>query len=101
MSADTADIRITGEQDTIAVRVGQTVGLKQDRDVRWQVTFSNAALQLLTPIEKLPSPGDEGWVWRALTPGVTVIMLTSTTPCATPPCSPNVQRFTYTLNVTN
>ena len=80
-TADTADVLITALEQTAAVRVGQTVGLKPFRDgVRWQVTFSNTDLQLMTPLDRLAAPGDEGWVWKALVRGTTEITLTSVSP---------------------
>ena len=100
-TADTADVLITALEQTAAVRVGQTVGLKPFRDgVRWQVTFSNTDLQLMTPLDRLAAPGDEGWVWKALVRGTTEITLTSVAPCAAPPCAPSAQRVTITLEIT-
>ena len=100
-SAGSANVVISAPETTTAVRVGQTVGLKPFRDgVRWQVSFSDAALELLTAPDRLPEPGPDGWVWKALAPGLTEITLTSTVPCPAPPCAPNVQRFTITLDIT-
>jgi len=101
ISAGTADVAIGDPDSTKAVRVGQTVGLRPLRDgVRWQVSYSETALQLLTPPDLLPDPGPDGWVWKAVAPGITEITLTSTLPCPDPPCAPNVQRFTFTLDIT-
>lgn len=102
ISAGTADVIITQFESATVVRAGQTVGLMPPRaGVRWQVTFSPAAVQLLTPGDRLAEPGDEGWVWKALAPGSTEITLTSVPPpCANPPCAPNVFRMTITLDIT-
>ena len=98
--ADKADVVVTQFQEPTAVRVGQTIGLKPFRTgVRWQVSFSNTALQLLTPIDHLPAPGDEGWVWKALAPGSAEIVLTTVAACDSPPCPPNVLRVTLTLDI--
>lgn len=102
VTARTADVQIGAMQETAAMRVGQTLGVGATSGGRWQVSFSNAALQLLTPLEKLPAPGDDGWVWKALAPGVTEITFTSVpAPCANPPCAPNVLHLTVTLTITN
>lgn len=101
VTAETADVIITQFDQPTAVRVGQTVGLKPFRSgVRWQVSFANAALQLLTPVDHLAAPGDEGWVWKALASGSTEITLTTVAVCPSPPCPPNVFRTTITLDIT-
>jgi hypothetical protein len=101
VTADTADVRVTNADSPVAMRVGQTLGLKPFRAGQWQVSFSNEALQLITPLDRLPSPGDDGWVWKALAPGETNITFTSVAPpSGAPPCPPNVFRITLTVNIT-
>jgi hypothetical protein len=100
VTADKADVIVTQFQEPTAVRVGQTVGLKPFRSgARWQVSFSNTALQLLTPMDNLPAPGDEGWVWKALAPGSAEITFTTVAVCDSPPCPPNVLHMTITLDI--
>jgi hypothetical protein len=99
--ADAADVRITEPQDAaIHLRVGQTIGVTPFlANAQWQVSFSNDALSLQTPIDKLAAPGNQGWVWKALAPGTTDITFTSTAPCSVRPCPSNVLRVTLTLDI--
>jgi hypothetical protein len=100
ITADTADVVVTTFDAPIKVRVGQTIGLKpMGPGERWQVSFSDDALELLTSYEQLEKPGEAGWVWRALRVGEIPIELTSSPPCAERPCAPNVQKYAVTLEV--
>jgi hypothetical protein len=100
VTADKADVVVTAFQEPTSVRVGQTIGVKPFRSgARWQVSFSNTALHLLTPADRLPAPGDEGWVWKALAPGPAEIVLTPVVACDAPPCPPNVLRVTIKLDI--
>jgi hypothetical protein len=101
VTADTADVVISEPEGTTVVRVGQTVGVKSlAAGTPWQVSFSDRSLELLTPIDRLPAPGADGWVWKALAPGHTEITFTSTAPCPRPPCGPNVMQITVALEIT-
>jgi len=77
VTAAAADVVITNFQDPVKVQVGQTIGLRSPRpNDRWQLSYSDTALELLTPPDLIQQPGDDGWVWKALVPGETSIMLT-------------------------
>ena len=101
VTAETADVLVTQFEVATPVRVGQTVGLKPVRPgERWQVSFSTEALQLLTPADRPATPGDEGWVWKALAPGSVEILLTLVATCSQPPCGPNLLRTAIALEIT-
>jgi hypothetical protein len=94
---------VTRKNASTKVPLGQTIAVTRPEDYdEWQVDFDAAALSALTPLEKMRAPGLQGWLFRAIKPGITQIMLTS----LLPPCSRalpcphlNPQRFAITLEV--
>ncbi len=88
LTADQADVRLRRGPEPTVVRVGQTIGLTAPLDSPWLVTFDTSRLQLLTPADRLLTPGPGGWVWRATAAGETTITLTQHPVCASPPCPP-------------
>ena len=95
-----ADVRVTTFDAPVAVRVGQTLGIRPPvADADWQVDYDNEALRLVTPEADLANPGAAGWVWRAVKAGDAEVVLTSRARCAPMPCTPAVTRFTVRLDV--
>ena len=102
--AKNADVVITDMADIrpVTVRVGQTVGiLSPNNDNTWHVDADPDALTLLTPANRMSTPGDRGWVWRAVKPGTAEVVLTARAPCPNPPCGENPPRFTVTLQISS
>jgi len=101
MTADDADILVTQFDQRTKVRLGQTIGIKPMRDgTRWQVSYSSDHLRLLTPSDRIETPGPGGWVWRTVGEGDTDIVFTMVPECPRPPCGPNVMQMTAPLEVT-
>jgi len=80
--------------------VGQTLGVQPPLDQRtWQLDYNHDALRLLTPANEETKPGARGWVWKTAQAGDFEIQLTSDAPCGTPPCPPNVARYTFSVSI--
>ncbi len=75
--------------------IGQIVNLQNpDPSFDWQLSYSSDLLDLLTPPDKIQSPGDQGWLFRVKRAGVSEITLTSIARCPPgPPCPPAVASF--------
>ena len=101
----TADIVVLpgSGQSEIRITVGQTIAiLPPNLSSEWQVNYGSAQLQPLTPPDKMRAPGAQGWLFRAVAPGETEIVLTSIAiPCQplTPCPPPNPARFTIPVLV--
>ena len=98
LTASAADVKITQLSGRASARVGQTIGVSAPGG-EWQVDFDGDRLQLLTPTEKLSSPGAAGWVWRVIAPGNVDITFTSVVRCAQPPCPPAAAQFILSLEL--
>jgi hypothetical protein len=93
-------INVPAGDALVTVKIGQTIGVKPPGDGKWQVAFDAEALSLLTSSDRLEQPGPEGWVWKAVKPRQVDLVLTSKPPpCDSPPCTPNVIRFTIHLDL--
>lgn len=94
---------VTSRNASVKVSVGQAIAVTRPENYdEWQVDFDAAALSALTPPEQMRAPGLQGWLFRALKPGETRIMLTSLLPrCSREmPCPHrNPQRFEILLQV--
>ena len=104
MLAKNADVVVKDMEDPkpVAVRVGQTVGiLSPGVGTTWQIDADPDLLTLVSPADQLSKPGDHGWVWRAVKPGMAEIVLTSRTPCPNPPCGENPAKHTVTLQISS
>lgn len=63
----------------------------------WQVDYSPALLEALTPADRLRSPGPDGWRFRAIAAGESELALTpvlKASPSGPPPAPP---RFAVTI----
>jgi hypothetical protein len=101
-SAAKADVVVTDMASPYPVNatVGQTIGIvSPGGDSIWQVDFPPDELTLLTPMDKLSSPGTLGWVWRAAKAGDIEIVLTARAPCPNPPCGENPARYPVTVHI--
>ena len=96
-----AEITLTEaqHQQTISVQVGKVINV-HGFSGSWMVSYSPEFLELMTAPEFIHQPGPEGWYFRALAPGETVILLESIPPsCPSEPCMPNIQRFEFPIQV--
>ncbi|MBI2864352.1 MAG: hypothetical protein HYX94_07285 [Chloroflexi bacterium] len=99
------DVIIAPEQygQVIPASIGQTIAVVRPVNIEeWQVQYNNAVLAILTPPERVNSPGPEGWLFKAVAPGRSDIVLTSAVyPCKdTTPCPPPMPaRFMVTISV--
>lgn len=96
VTAATADVRPTEMPGSVTMAVGQTMGIA-GRGGEWQVEFDAERLELLTPADRLASPGDAGWVWRAKRAGTAEITFTSRVRCAQPPCAPAAAQISLSV----
>jgi hypothetical protein len=96
VTAATADVRVMQLSGTATAAVGQTIGVAT-RGGEWQVEFDAERLTLLTPAASLASPGEPGWVWRAVRAGTADIVFTARVRCEQPPCAPNPAQFTLSI----
>ena len=86
----------------ISVSVGQVIGLANpSAATEWQVTYAAEVLEIVTPSENVSAPGSAGWLFRAIAPGQTDLILTSRPqPCSSQtPCPPIPARFIFTIAV--
>jgi hypothetical protein len=98
------DIVITPNQyrSPITVSVGKRISILRPLDIpEWQTDYDGTLLAPLTPPEKMRAPGPGGWLFQAIAPGESDVVLTSVAPLSrdsgSPP--PAVARFVFTINV--
>ena len=98
-----ADVVITSghHQQLTTVKVGETINVVDSPDFEWSVSYRPEVLLALTPPEKMNKPGPRGWVFRAIAPGNTEIMIESSAPPCPggTPCSPNIVRWVFPIQV--
>ncbi len=97
-----ADITLTEvqSQQTTSVQVGNEINVRGFTEGNWTISYNTTFLELMTAPEIVNQPGPDGWFFRALTPGETVILLESVPPpCPSEPCMPNIQRFEFLIQV--
>ena len=104
MTSSQPDVLLRPAQSgqTISVSVGQMIGVSPPSlAVKWHVTYASEVLESLTPPEKFQAPGPDGWLFRAIAPGKTDLLLTSIVEaCSTnTPCPPISARFVFTIEV--
>jgi hypothetical protein len=93
--------RLTGQQITIALGDVFVVSLP-DEKFNWQINFADTIIQALTPPEAMNNPGSEGWLFRAIAPGLTDIRVTASAAACPPgtPCPPPAPiTFVFTIEV--
>ena len=75
-------------QRSVEVEQGQVFQIKRPvMASEWQIVFDPELFELLSPPEKLRSPGKEGWLFQAKTQGEGFFMFTSIVSCEGPiPC---------------
>lgn len=97
-----ADITLTKaqHQQTTSAQVGDVINVRGFTEGNWTISYNATFLELLTTPEIVSHPGPDGWFFRTLAPGETVILLESVPPpCPTEPCMPNIQRFEFPVQV--
>jgi hypothetical protein len=104
MSTPTPDVLIAPAQSgqVIPVSVGQIIEVANPSlSMKWKVSYASEVLELLTSQENLHAPGRDGWLFRAITPGKTDLMLTSMPQACSnnTPCPPMPARFVFTIEV--
>lgn len=74
--------------DEVFVKVGQVFQIKRPGFAEeWQIAYDESLFALLTPAEKVRSPGKEGWTFQAIAPGQGNFVFQSIPVCEGPiPC---------------
>ncbi len=72
----------------IAINVGQILAIQPaSLENKWQVTYDPDLFKSLTPVDMMPAPGSEGWLFQGVAVGQGLIVLTSIVTCDQPvPC---------------
>ena len=72
----------------IAINVGQILAIQPaSLENKWQVTYDPDLFKSLTPVDRMPAPGFEGWLFQGVAVGQGLIVLTSIVACDQPvPC---------------
>lgn len=99
----TIDIVIEPDQSgrVMTVTIGQMFYVKRPSDfVEWQVDYDSSILLLITP-KATHITDSTGWLFEAITPGQSTIILTTiTSPCQSgTPCPPMPAQFMVTVEV--
>lgn len=96
-------ILLPAQKDTpIQAKVGDVIAVRPPLpQLEWQVSYTADLIMPLTPPDGMRNPSAEGWLFQPIALGVSNITLTSISkPCPTQtPCSPNVARFVYIIDV--
>jgi hypothetical protein len=99
--ADSAQVVVQPAQQSVNVRVGQTLSIPLPFDAdAWSVDYASNILELLDP-SKASRPGPQGWRFRALARGETDVALTEVSAVAPGGAPPAPRRFVITVRVTN
>ncbi len=86
-------------QQAISIQIGKVINVRGFSG-SWMVSYAPEILELITAPERVNDPGPEGWFFRTIAPGETVILLESVPPpCPSEPCMPNIQRFEFPIQV--
>ena len=99
-----ADLVLRDEQNgqALEIHIGQTVAVVPSIEAVWEVSYDTDMLELVWPLDDPSIPGPEGWLFRALRPGITVLYIrTKAPPCPTGkdcPAGP-VDIFVVKLNI--
>ena len=78
----------SSHQRSVEIEQGQIFQIKRPvMASEWQIVFDPELFELLSPSEKVHSPGKEGWLFQAKTQGEGFFMFTSIVSCEGPiPC---------------
>ena len=94
------ELRQANRQD-FEIESGQVLRIKPpDIAKEWQLDYNDRLFELLTPQEKLRSPGEEGWLFRAIAQGSGSFLFTSIVSCENiEPCPMMPARLSLTVRV--
>jgi hypothetical protein len=83
------------------IQIGQVVQVKKPGIAsEWQLEYNNRIFELLTPAEKVRSPEEDGWLFRAISSGEGEFVFTSIVSCEeVEPCPVMPARLTLKIAV--
>jgi hypothetical protein len=99
---DDVVIRRSQFGQTIELKRGQTLAIPPPADsYEWQVEYASEVLESLTPLDRMRSPGRDGWRFKAIAPGETNVTLTAviTVDPNSPAPPPAPPRFSVVIRV--